>query len=132
MCSPNSFIKQLIPRPIIFFCRSWWVLFILRQVIVLSCVKTGEVIAIDILALRTPLFFKTFGWFTTLMIVQSRGWPFVLTFWSISDFCFLYGSHGVSKSETMVPALHCFPCNLIIFLMLQNSLQNTGFSGNHQ
>ena len=115
MCSPNSFIKQLIPRPIIFFCRSWWVLFILRQVIVLSCVKTGEVIAIDILALRTPLFFKTFGWFTTLMIVQSRGWPFVLTFWSISDFCFLYGSHGVSKSETMVPALHCFKCNLIIF-----------------
>ena len=129
----SKFIYQTThPHTNCLFCRSWWVLFILRQVIVLSCVKTGEVIAIDILALRTPLFFKTFGWFTTLMIVQSRGWPFVLTFWSISDFCFLYGSHGVSKSETMVPALHCFPCNLIIFLMLQNSLQNTGFSGNHQ
>ena len=46
--------------------RSWWILFILRQVFVLSCVKTGELIAIDIHALRTPLFFNTFGWFTTL------------------------------------------------------------------
>lgn len=79
-------------------CRSWWVLFVLRQVFVLACVKTGEVIMIDILALRTPLFFKTFGWFTTLMIVQARGWPFVLTFWSVADFCCLFGSHRVSRS----------------------------------
>lgn len=114
------------------FCRSWLVLFILRQVIVLSCVKTGEVIAIDILALRTPLFFKTFGWFTTLMIVQSRGWPFVLTLWSISDFCFLYGSHGVSKIKEICLYYQRLLHAISHFRTLQKSLLNTGFSGNHQ
>ena len=79
--------------PFIHASWSWWVLFFLRQSFVLSCVKAGEVISIDILALRTPLFLKVFGSFATLMIVQARGWPYVLTFWSLSDFCFLYGKY---------------------------------------
>ena len=64
-------------------------LFFVRQVFLLSCVKAGEVLSIDVLALRTPLFVKTAGTFPTLMIVQARGWPYVLTFWSLADFCFL-------------------------------------------
>ena len=36
---------------------------------------------IDIFALRTPIFVKIFGSFATLMLVQARGWPYVLTFW---------------------------------------------------
>lgn len=38
-------------------------------------------ITIDIFALRTPIFVKIFGSFATLMLVQARGWPYVLTFW---------------------------------------------------
>ena len=78
---------------------SWslWVLLLLRQIIVLLCVKGGEVVIIDILALRTPLFLKTVGVFATLMIVQARGWPYVLTLWSISDFCFLFGDHAFAR-----------------------------------
>lgn len=76
---------------------SWWMLFIARQAFILSCVKTGEVISIEILALRTPLFVKTIGTFATLMFVQARGWPYVLTFWSLCDFAFLFGSHPFAK-----------------------------------
>eukprot|EP00579_Thalassiosira_antarctica_P000217 CAMPEP_0201866770 /NCGR_PEP_ID=MMETSP0902-20130614/1236_1 /ASSEMBLY_ACC=CAM_ASM_000551 /TAXON_ID=420261 /ORGANISM="Thalassiosira antarctica, Strain CCMP982" /LENGTH=1631 /DNA_ID=CAMNT_0048391801 /DNA_START=121 /DNA_END=5016 /DNA_ORIENTATION=+ len=76
---------------------SWWVIFLVRQAFLLSCVKAGEVISIDILALRTPLFLKTIGSFATLMIVQARGWPYVLTFWSLMDFCFLFGTHSFAK-----------------------------------
>jgi len=75
---------------------SWWALFFCRQTFILACVKTGEVISIDILALRTPLFLKVIGSFATLMLVQARGWPYVLTFWSISDFCVLYGNNPFS------------------------------------
>jgi len=71
--------------------------FLVRQAFLLACVKTGEVISIDILALRTPLFLKTIGSFATLMIVQARGWPYVLSFWAIVDFCLLYGSHTFAK-----------------------------------
>lgn len=70
---------------------SWWVLFVLRQAVVLSAVRAGEVISIDILALRTPVFLRLFGSFATLMIVQARGWPYVTTFWALSDFCVLFG-----------------------------------------
>eukprot|EP00569_Conticribra_weissflogii_P014890 CAMPEP_0171391814 /NCGR_PEP_ID=MMETSP0880-20121228/1528_1 /TAXON_ID=67004 /ORGANISM="Thalassiosira weissflogii, Strain CCMP1336" /LENGTH=1734 /DNA_ID=CAMNT_0011904567 /DNA_START=216 /DNA_END=5420 /DNA_ORIENTATION=+ len=72
---------------------SWWVLFVVRQFFLLSCVKAGEVISIDILALRTPIFIKTIGSFATLMIVQARGWPYVIMFWGIVDFAFLFGYH---------------------------------------
>ena len=64
---------------------SWWVLFILRQFFVFSCVTAGEVLFIDIIALRTPIFVKVFGSFATLMFVQARGWPYVVTFWGICE-----------------------------------------------
>ncbi len=111
-------------------------MFLLRQAFVLACVKMGEVIVIDILALRTPLFFKTFGWFTTLMIVQARGWPFVLTFWSVADFCCLYGSHRVSKNQMIlspfsVCSSYFYNNNAVIstFGPRWNSLQVTGCFG---
>jgi len=83
-------------NPTVHASFSWWFLLLCRQTFVLACVKTGEVISIDILALRTPLFLKVIGSFATLMLVQARGWPYVLTFWAISDFCFLYGNNPFS------------------------------------
>eukprot|EP00577_Skeletonema_sp_RCC1716_P003879 CAMPEP_0113387966 /NCGR_PEP_ID=MMETSP0013_2-20120614/8829_1 /TAXON_ID=2843 ORGANISM="Skeletonema costatum, Strain 1716" /NCGR_SAMPLE_ID=MMETSP0013_2 /ASSEMBLY_ACC=CAM_ASM_000158 /LENGTH=1582 /DNA_ID=CAMNT_0000270919 /DNA_START=159 /DNA_END=4907 /DNA_ORIENTATION=- /assembly_acc=CAM_ASM_000158 len=76
---------------------SWWILFILRQFIILSCVKAGEVISIDIIALRTPIFVKVFGSFATLMFVQARGWPYVITFWGVFDILTLYGTNAFAK-----------------------------------
>jgi hypothetical protein len=64
---------------------SWWILFILRQFFILSCVKAGEVISIDVIALRTPIFVRVFGSFATLMFVQARGWPYVITFWGVCE-----------------------------------------------
>ena len=77
--------------------RSWWALFFARQAFVLAYIRTMEVFTIDILALRTSIFLKTFGSFATLMFAQARGWPYVLTFWSIADFCVLFGNHQVSN-----------------------------------
>jgi len=73
-----------------------------RQAFVLAYIRTVEVFTIDILALRTSIFLKTFGSFATLMFAQARGWPYVLTFWSIADFCVLFGNHQVSnyKNQT--------------------------------
>ena len=83
---------------------SWWVLFFVRQAFLLSCVKAGEVVSIDIFALRTPIFLKVVGSFATLMIVQARGWPYIMTFWAIADFCFLFGSHKFANhvSEDLI------------------------------
>ena len=53
----------------------------------------AEVITIDIIALRTSIFVNTFGSFATLMLVQARGWPFIIVFWGIMDFIFLFGRH---------------------------------------
>jgi hypothetical protein len=98
---------------------SWWVLFFVRQAFLLSCVKAGEVVSIDIFALRTPIFLKVAGSFATLMIVQARGWPYIITFWALADFCFLFGSHKFANhvSEDLIShgflnivylAHHCF------------------------
>ena len=76
---------------------SWWALFFVRQTFLLSCIRAGEVFTIDILALRTPLFVKTVGSFATLMVVQARGWPYILTFWSLADFCFLFGNYAFAR-----------------------------------
>lgn len=73
--------------------RSWWFIFLARQVVVHLFVSAGSVLTIDILALRTTLFVKVAGRFATLMLVQARGWPYVLTFHAVSCFIFLYGSH---------------------------------------
>ncbi|KAL7540415.1 hypothetical protein ACHAXR_010092, partial [Thalassiosira sp. AJA248-18] len=78
-------------------CVSWWVVFFVRQIFVLLVIKTEEVIVIDILALRTPFFLKTIGAFGTLMMVQARGWPYILTFWAVLDFCVLFGNHQFAK-----------------------------------
>ncbi len=67
----------------------------MRQAFVLAYIRTVEVFTIDIVALRTSIFLKAFGTFATLMFAQARGWPYVLTFWSIADFCVLFGNHQV-------------------------------------
>jgi hypothetical protein len=88
--------------------RSWWALFFVRQAFVLAYIRTVEVFTIDILALRTSIFLKTFGSFATLMFAQARGWPYVLTFWSIADFCVLFGNHQVSNWQTPIRESKCF------------------------
>jgi hypothetical protein len=72
---------------------SWWVLFVCcRQPITLSMALATQAFIIEFLALRTKWSVKIVGPFVTLFIVQSKGWPFILFWWSVYDFVLLYGS----------------------------------------
>lgn len=71
---------------------SWWILFIgCRQVVIVSAAKLTEAIVIDFLALRTALTVSLVGPMMTLLIVQSKGWPFLGFFWGLYNFALIVG-----------------------------------------
>lgn len=70
---------------------SWWLLFVVRQVITFSLALLMQLLIIDYLALGTQIVLRLIGPILTLLIVQSKGYPFVLFWWSIFDFAMLYG-----------------------------------------
>lgn len=71
---------------------SWWILFICcRQPITLSLSLATQSFIIEFLALRTKWAVKLVGPFITLFIVQSKGWPFIIFWWSVYNFVLLYG-----------------------------------------
>jgi hypothetical protein len=73
---------------------SWWLLFLgVRQVITFSLAMGTELIVIDWLSIRVRGTLRVFGPWITLMIVQSKGWPFLIFAWGLFDFCLLYGDH---------------------------------------
>ena len=71
---------------------SWWIIFVgIRQPITLVVARVVEVFAVNIFSLRTRITLRMWGPFVTLWIVQSKGWPALLTIWGIVDFIVLYG-----------------------------------------
>jgi hypothetical protein len=72
---------------------SWWLLFFgVRQVVTLMLAIGTQALVIDFLALNTKIMIRTVGPIISLLIVQSKGWPFILFCWSIYDFGMLQGS----------------------------------------
>lgn len=60
---------------------SCWILFIgARQVCTLALSKLTEIIVVDVLTLKSRTLLKLFGPLVSLLIIQARGWPYVLTF----------------------------------------------------
>ena len=73
---------------------SWWILFLgARQVVTFLFAKAIEILIVDVFAIRTRIGNRLLGPFMTLMIVQARGWPFLITFWALVDLGMLFG-HG--------------------------------------
>ena len=70
---------------------SWWLLFCVRQVVTFSTALCMQMIVIDLLCIGTRLFLRLLGPLMTLLLVQSKGWPFVVFSWCICNFCVLYG-----------------------------------------
>lgn len=52
-----------------------------------------QAIVIDILGVGTKVILRMMGPFITLLIVQSKGWPFITFCWAIINFGLLYGKH---------------------------------------
>jgi hypothetical protein len=70
---------------------SWWLLFIVRQLTLLSAAALIQLIVVDYCCVTTQIAPKCVGKLAALFIVQSEGWPFVVFFWGILDFSFLSG-----------------------------------------
>jgi hypothetical protein len=61
------------------------------QLFLLFAARFSQLIIIDFLMLRTWLVPKLLGSSLSLVVVQSKGWPFVLLLWALWDFALLYG-----------------------------------------
>jgi len=72
---------------------SWWLLFVVRQFVTMSIGLFLQVVIIDFLCIGTKGMLRLLGPLLTLLIVQSKGWPFVVFCWSILDFGLLYGNN---------------------------------------
>jgi hypothetical protein len=71
---------------------SWFILFLcVRQAITFSLARANEMLMIDLVALKTRLMIRVVGPLITLVVVQSKGWQFMLTWWAIYDLCMLSG-----------------------------------------
>lgn len=77
---------------------SWLLLFIARQIVTFSMAEASSLFLIDWLSLRTRWTVRVFGPTMALFIVQSKGFPFIMTMWSIFDFMLLSGSHRLANN----------------------------------
>ncbi|KAG7350307.1 mechanosensitive ion channel [Nitzschia inconspicua] len=77
---------------------SWWILFIgCRQVVIACLSKMTESLVIDFFALRTQITLRLFGPMVTLLLVQSRGWPFLLCCFGMYNFALTVGDSSFSN-----------------------------------
>ncbi|CAJ1957656.1 unnamed protein product [Cylindrotheca closterium] len=70
---------------------SWVLLFVVRLWVTLTLALAIQALVIDLLCVQTRIIPRLVGPLFTLWIIQSRGWPFVLSTWSILNFLMLYG-----------------------------------------
>ena len=75
---------------------SWWLLFTARQAITFSLAKGTQVLFIDFLCLGTRWSLNLVGPILTLLVVQSRGWPFLAVFWGLWNCALLAGRYPLS------------------------------------
>ena len=76
---------------------SWWVLYIVRHLFLFVLSKGFEVFVIEFLCLGTGWFPTVAGSFFTLFVIQSRGWPFLMTCWGVLSWILLGGQYGFSS-----------------------------------
>lgn len=75
---------------------SWWLLFIgVRHVVTLAFAFATQLFFVDFLCIGRRWTSRYMGPIATLLIVQSRGWPFVLSWWSCYNLCLNAGAHPV-------------------------------------
>lgn len=72
---------------------SWWLLFIcLRQPVLVLMAKIMEIHVIDFLALRTKVTLRILGPAMTLLLIQSKGWPFRFQVWGVLNLLLVVGN----------------------------------------
>jgi hypothetical protein len=77
-----------------FASPTWWLLYLgVRQPITFTMALGFERLLVDYLSIRRQTTFRLFGAWPTLLLLQSRGWPFILFLWSLLDYLLLAGEH---------------------------------------
>ena len=72
---------------------SYILLFCCRQLVTFSMAFASQIFIIDFIALNTRIMLDLVGPVLTLLVVQSKGWPFILLWWCIFDFALLAGDY---------------------------------------
>ena len=75
---------------------SWWLLFTARQIVTFSLAKATQVFLIDFLCLGTRWSLTLVGHMITLLVVQSRGWPFLAIYWGLWNCALNTGSYPLA------------------------------------
>jgi hypothetical protein len=86
---------------------SWLVLFLSRQAVTFLLAKATEAFIIDFLSLQVRLTVRLFGPMFTLLVVQSKGLPFILFSWGVFNFCF--NSGGKHRARLKLTILNVSP-----------------------
>eukprot|EP00934_Nitzschia_sp_Nitz4_P008165 Nitzschia sp. Nitz4//scaffold56_size114212//30547//37556//NITZ4_003939-RA/size114212-augustus-gene-0.81-mRNA-1//-1//CDS//3329554673//8155//frame0 len=76
---------------------SWWMNFACRQLVLLELARLTQYILIDIFAMSSRLVVKILGPWVTIFCLQSKGWPFLLTWWGFYDLVFLHGNNNFQR-----------------------------------
>jgi hypothetical protein len=72
---------------------SWWIIFIcLREVGIVIIAKCVEAVVVEFLAIQSLAVLNSFGPGLTLLLVQSKGWPFLTSTWGILNLLLVNGN----------------------------------------
>jgi predicted transcriptional regulator len=72
---------------------AWWCNFGARLIVILEVSRVLKFLVIDCLVLGGGLSVKYMGAFITLLSLQAKDWPFVLSAWGILNAIFLHGDN---------------------------------------
>jgi len=76
---------------------SWWLDFLGRQLLVFEIAHVTEFLLIDVMVMSSKTVVKMLGPWITIFCLQSKGWPFLLTFWGIYDMILLHGNNRFQR-----------------------------------
>jgi hypothetical protein len=77
---------------------SWWIIFVcIREVFIVCMAKVMQLLLIDYFALNTQASLRLCGPLVTLLLVQSKGWPFMVLFWGLLNFALVTGTYPFSS-----------------------------------
>lgn len=70
---------------------AWWLNFGARQLVTLDVARFSQWLVFDQLILGSKVVSRLVGPVVSLYCIQAKGWPIVLTFWSLLNLTFLHG-----------------------------------------
>jgi hypothetical protein len=76
---------------------SWWLNFFGRQLLVFEIASFTEFFLIDIMVMSSKAVVQMLGPWVTIFCLQSKGWPFLVTFWGLYDMILLHGDNDFQR-----------------------------------